>query len=163
MRWTLASAWQVHSYTNCKEANLTESCWASNKANVWWAQPIITWCIHFYHVACLPLGPEGLCLGSGKPFPWYTHMSTANFCLPDSSHATHSQTAMSDQFPFWWTQSFLKCIQIFHQNRLKSSLYKMWLYTGLPITCAQLSKGYFLSVLFMRSPHCCPPILTLTL
>lgn len=31
---TLASAWQAHSKTNCKEANLTEICLASNKGEV---------------------------------------------------------------------------------------------------------------------------------
>ena len=31
---TLASAWQAHSKTNCKEANLTEICLASSKGEV---------------------------------------------------------------------------------------------------------------------------------
>lgn len=31
---TVASAWQAHSKTNCKEANLTEICLASNKGEV---------------------------------------------------------------------------------------------------------------------------------
>lgn len=90
---------------------------ASNKGEVEWGQPVITWCIHFYHVACLPLGPEALYQRPGQltyPLPTF-----ASLTLPIPPM---SKTSMSDQFPFWLPQSLLKCVKIFHWDRLKSRL-----------------------------------------